>query len=187
MMFKGVIMKEVDSFLARNGEEIIIRPAEPADSDQLADALRSSSSERSYVLMEQYGKDSDAAEKYISEIDRQKNMLFVATAAGKVVGGLAALQADGGKRPHSAHILNVGLHLIENYRGLGIGTRMLEHIIEWARDHGYRKLSANIFTTNKRSLHLFAKAGFSEECIRKKQIRIGREFIDEICMVKFLE
>lgn len=180
-------MQEVRKFSAKNGEEITLRPAAPDDSSAIMSTVRSISPERSYVLMEQYGKDEKSAREYILGMDRQNNLLLVAIANNAVIGCLAALQADYGRRPRSAHILNVGLHLIEAYRGLGIGTGLLDYAIGWAREHGFKKLTACIFTKNKRSLHVFSKAGFKEECIRQKQIRIGHEYIDEVCMGMLVE
>jgi RimJ/RimL family protein N-acetyltransferase len=103
-----------------------------------------------------------------------------------VVGCLAALQADGGRRPETAHILYVGLHLREAFRGLGIGTHLLDYAIDWALEKGFKKLEANIFTTNKYSLGMFTKAGFVEEGVRKNRIQVGRELIDEVLMGKIL-
>lgn len=180
-------MEEVQTFTAANGEEITLRPAVPDDACEIIDTLRSASSERSYVLMEQYGNDREAECEYIRSLDWSHNLLLVAVGKGGVVGSLAALQADAGTRPHTAHVLNVGLHLKDDHRGIGIGTRMLHYAIQWAREHGYLKLAASIFTTNKRSLHVFSKAGFVEECLKRKHIRLGREYIDEVCVGMVLE
>lgn len=180
-------MEEVRKYLARSGEEITIRPAEPEDSCEIIDTIRSNALERSYVLMEQYGRNVASERAYISELDRRKNLLIVAAAGVEVVGCLAALQADEGSREETAHILHVGLHLKEIYRGVGIGSQMLGYAIEWAQEAGFKKLEASIFTTNKRSLKLFSKAGFTEEGVRQKRIRIGREYIDEVLMGKVLE
>lgn len=180
-------MEEVRKFTAKNGEEITLRPAQADDAGQIIATVRSSSSERSYVLMEYYGKDAEAVKKSISGIDRQKNLLLVAVAKEQVIGSLAALQADGGERPETAHVVNVGLHLIEAYRGMGIGCHMLEYANEWAEEHGFKKLEADIFTDNQRSLHLFSRAGYVQECVKRKRIRIGRDYIDEVCMGKLLE
>lgn len=180
-------MQEVQTFPAKNNEEITLRPAVPKDSGEIIKTLRSTSPERSYVLMEQYGKDSEAESEYIGKMDPKKNLFLVAVARDEVVGSLAALQADGGHRPETAHVLNIGLHLVESFRGLGIGSRMLDYTIEWAREHGFKKLEASIFTTNKRSLNLFRKAGFMEECMKLKKFRIGRDYIDEACVGKWLE
>jgi L-amino acid N-acyltransferase YncA len=185
-MKKGGAMQTLRRFTARNGLEVIIRPARPDDSCQIIDTVRSNALERSYVLMEQYGKDVESEKEYISGLDYDKNLLIVAETGSQVIGCLAALQADAGKRPETAHILQVGLHLREPFRGHGIGPNLLDFSIEWARERGFKKLEANIFTTNQRSLNLFRKAGFSEEGVRQNRIRVGKDFISEVLMGKVL-
>lgn len=180
-------MQEVQTFTAKNNAEVTLRPALPDDAGEIINTVRSTSLERSYVLMETFGKNAEAEEAYIRDMDRWHNLLLVAVVNGAVVGSLAALQSDGGLRPHTAHILNIGLHLMKDFRGLGIGTRMLQYTIEWAREKGFKKLEASIFTTNKRSLNLFSKAGFVEDGTRRKQIRVGKNYIDEVYMGMFLE
>ena len=180
-------MQEVRLFIAKNGEEITLRPATPADAHEIITTVSSTSLERSYILMEKYGKDAESEKEYITDMDRKHNLLLVAVAMGKIVGGLAALQADSGRRPYTAHVLQIGLHLEKTHRGLGIGSEMLRYTIQWAKEHEFKKLEANIFTTNMRSLHLFTNAGFVEEGTRRKQIRIGREYIDEVYMARFLD
>ena len=173
-------------FTAKGGLEVTIRPAQADDSCAIIDTVRSNAMERSYVLMEHYGKDVEAEREYISGLDSAKNLLIVAATGEEVVGCLAALQADGGRRPETTHILHVGLHLREAYRGLGIGRYLLDYAINWAVEKGFKKLEANIFTTNKHSLGLFTKAGFAEEGVRKNRIQVGRELINEVLMGKLL-
>jgi len=173
-------------FTAKGGLEVTIRPAQADDSCAIIDTVRSNAMERSYVLMEHYGKDVEAEREYISGLDSAKNLLIVAATGEEVVGCLAALQADGGRRPETTHILHVGLHLREAYRGLGIGRYLLDYAIHWAVEKGFKKLEANIFTTNKHSLGLFTKAGFAEEGVRKNRIQVGRELINEVLMGKLL-
>jgi RimJ/RimL family protein N-acetyltransferase len=173
-------------FTAKNGKTITIRPAKPEDSCSIIDTVRSHANERSYVLMDHYGRDEKTEREYITGLDSAKNLLIVAADGDDVVGCLAALQADGGRRPETAHILYVGLHLREAFRGLGIGTHLLDFAIDWAGENRFKKLEANIFTTNKYSLGMFTKAGFVEEGVRKNRIQVGRELIDEVLMGKML-
>jgi RimJ/RimL family protein N-acetyltransferase len=180
-------MQEVQKFLAGNGEEVTLRTAVPEDAGAILKTIKSTSPERSYVLMEQYGKNADSEKEFILGMDREENLLLVAVVNDGVVGSLAGLQADEGQNPQTGHILRVGLHLAGNYRGLGIGSEMLRYTIEWAREHGFKKLEASIFTTNKRSLHLFSRAGFQEEGTRRKRFWIGNDYIDEVLMGKILE
>ena len=180
-------MQKEKTFLAKNGIQIVIRPASPDDSCAILNTVRSNAMERSYVLMEQYGKNIDAEKEYISGLDGKSNLLIVAGCMSDLVGCLAALQADAGMRPETRHIVHIGLHLSEPFRGLGIGPKLLEYSIEWAEAMGFQKLEANIFTTNRRSLSLFSKAGFVEEGVRKNRIRIGTNFVNEVLMGKVLQ
>lgn len=180
-------MRTAQTFTAKDGSKITLRPAEPGDSCEILDTIRSSALERSYVLMEQYGKDAPAERGFIESLNREKNLLIVAVSDHEVVGCLAALQAGGGHRDETAHILHVGLHLREELRGLGIGSKMLSYAMKWAKEKGFKKMEASIFTPNRRSLHLFNKAGFREEGIRKHRIRVGTDFIDEVLVGKILK
>jgi len=179
-------MEQVKAFTAKNGEEIILRPSEVDDACGILDTVRSTALERSYILMDHYGKTIESEEQYISGLDRGKNLLIAALAGDNVVGCLAALQADAGKWESTAHILHIGLHLRESYRGLGIGAEMLVYAEAWARERGFKKLEASIFTGNKRSLRLFNRAGFAEEGVRKIRVRVDNNYLDEVLVGKIL-
>ncbi len=179
-------MEQIKKFSAKNGAEVTIRPALPDDSCAILSTVRSNAMERSYVLMEQYGKDDASEREYITGLESAKNLLIVSVIDNIPVGCLAALQADAGMRPETNHIVHVGLHIRESFRGLGIGPKLLDYSIEWAREKEFKKLEANIFTTNKRSLSMFKKAGFVEEGVRQNRIRMGSDFISEVLMGKIL-
>ncbi len=181
------LMEAIQKFLIGRGEEITLRPAEPDDAESIIKTLKSFAPERSYVLMEQFGKGVAAEREYISKLSRNNNLLLVGVADGDhIVGILEAIQADGGQRTETAHVLNIGLHLVEEFRGLGIGSRMLQYTEEWARERAFRELETSVFTTNKRSLNLFRKVGFVNECTKVKRIRMGNEFVDEVSICKQL-
>jgi len=181
-------MEGIQRFLSRRGDEITLRPAEPGDAEGIIKALKSFAPERSYVLMEQFGKGVDQEKDYISKLSSSNNLLLIGVAVdNKIIGILEALQSDGGQRPETAHVLKIGLHLLEDFRGSGIGSRMLQYTEEWAREHEFREMETRVFTTNKRSLNLFRKAGFLNECTKMKRIRMGNEFVDEVIICKSLD
>ncbi|NJD57040.1 MAG: GNAT family N-acetyltransferase [Nitrospirae bacterium] len=178
--------EDVLKFIAANGEKIVLRLAGCEDAEEIISVIKTNAPDRSYVLMEMYGTKPDSVKKYICSMNFDKNLLLVALANKTVVGALSGIQMDEGKRPHTAHILNIGLHIVTAYRGLGIGSQMLRFAIDWAKRHGFKKLEANIFTTNKKSLHVFERAEFIEEGTRQKRIRIGKQYIDEVLVGKVL-
>lgn len=169
------------TFTAKNGKPVILREAIPEDARGLIETVRSEADERSYILTEVRGGNETEVYKYLAALDRKRNLFLVAVCDGRVIGGLAALQADGGQRAGTVHICNVGLHLHREWRNLGIGSRMLDYAVEWSQDKGYKSLEANIFTTNKRSLGLFNKKGFKEGLCHN-QFRIGNSLIEEVCV-----
>jgi GNAT superfamily N-acetyltransferase len=182
-----VAMEPSWKFIAGNGIEVVLRLATPADSGGIINTIRSPASERSYALMEQFGKTDEDEKKHISAMGSSRNLLIIASVAEEIIGVLCVLQADSGCRPETAHGGDVGMHIKEGYRGLGIGSQMLKYAIEWARENDFSRLEACLFTVNMGSLNVFRKAGFDDECCKSKKIRIGTNFVNEVCVGKWLE
>lgn len=177
-------MREVLSFRLSDATKITIRPAHPDDAAAIIAAVRSSSQERSYVLMEIYGKDAAAQRAYIERLDREHNLFLVATVDEQVVGILALLDTLICSTPVPA--LAAGVHIVRDWRGRGIGSALLRYAVRWAKEHGYQRLEADIFTTNARSLHVFEKAGFREDACRRRSVQIGVQQISEVILAKTL-
>jgi len=69
----------------------------------------------------------------------RKNLLLVAIAGCTVVARFRAsrwMREKVSKQPY----LSIGLHIIPEYRGQGIGSRMLNFAINWAKQRGFKKL-----------------------------------------------
>jgi RimJ/RimL family protein N-acetyltransferase len=175
-------MREMLTYRLSDAAKVTIRPARPDDAATIIAAVRSSSADRSYVLMEIYGKDAAAQRAYLEELDGSHNLFLVATVDGAVIGILALLDAFLCSATEPA--LAVGIHLVQQWRGRGIGSAMLRYALRWAEEHDYHRVEADIFTTNKRSLHLFSKAGFHEEPCRSRKVQAGAQQISEVILVK---
>jgi RimJ/RimL family protein N-acetyltransferase len=86
----------------------------------------------------------------------------------------------------SAGTLAAGVHLVQEWRGRGIGSAMLRYAERWAAAHGFQRIAADIFTANERSLHLFRKAGFHEEPCRRRSVQVGAREISEVILMRRL-
>jgi len=177
-------MREILTYRLAGATKITFRPARPDDAAEIIAAVRSSAQERSYVLMEVYGKDAEAQRAYIERLDREHNLFLVATVNEKIVGILALL--DSLLCSATAPALSVGVHIVRDWRGRGIGSALLRYAMRWAKEHDYRRLEADIFTTNERSVHLFEKAGFQEETCRRRSVQVGVQRISEVILTKSL-
>lgn len=56
----------------------------------------------------------------------------------------------------------VALVLDKDYRCKGLGSLVLQNLIDYAKDKGLRYLKAEIYDFNEPSLNLFSKFGFKE-------------------------
>ena len=177
-------MRAVLTYRLSDATQITLRPARPDDAAAIIAAVRSSSQERSYVLMEIYGKDAATQRSYIERLDSEHNLFLVATVNEQVVGILALLDFLVCSTPEPC--LSVGVHIVRDWRGRGIGSAMLRYAMRWAKAHDYRRLEADIFTTNERSVHLFHKAGFREVTSRRRSVQVGVKQISEVVLAKTL-
>lgn len=177
-------MREVLTYRLSDSTKVTLRPARPDDAAAIIAAVRSSSEERSYVLMEIYGMDAAAQRKFLEERDPAHNLTLVATVDGAVIGLLALL--DSCRFCATEPCLAAGIHLVRDWRGRGIGSALLRYGLRWAKEHGYRRIEADIFTANNRSLRLFEKAGFREEASRSRRVQVGAQQINEVILVKSL-
>ncbi|MDA1761002.1 GNAT family N-acetyltransferase [Bacillus cereus] len=48
--------------------------------------------------------------------------------------------------------------------GMGIGSKLLSHFIEWAKEQeGLEKICMDVFSNNERTINLYKRLGFKEE------------------------
>lgn len=179
-------MREILTYRLPDATKVTLRPARPDDAPGIIAAVRSTAEERSYVLMEVYGRDADAQRAYLEQLDTEHNLFLVAVVDGQVVGILGLLDTLICSSPLPS--LAVGVHLLRQWRGRGIGSAMLRYALRWAAAHDYHRVEADIFTTNKRSVHLFGKAGFHEQqnC-RRHSVQVGAQQINEVVLEKRLD
>jgi RimJ/RimL family protein N-acetyltransferase len=114
--------------------------------------------------------------------ERDRDLIIVAEVGGTVVGHGRAFTTPG----TCAHVADVGLALIAGYRDRGIGSRMVVHVIDWARSHDLRKLTLGVFASNARARHVYEKFGFVVEGVLVDQHLIQGAYVDEILMATFL-
>ncbi len=87
-----------------------------------------------------------------------------------------------------AHQGILGISVKESYAGLGIGTRLLTQLLDWAKKNpNLEKLTLEVFSNNERGIHLYKKLGFQEEgrLLRNAKLDDGT-YVDDIIMCQFV-
>jgi RimJ/RimL family protein N-acetyltransferase len=112
------------------------------------------------------------------------HLLVVAEIGGEFVGCGNLFPGPEGRKDR--HVANLGMYIFKPYREKGIGTHMLAWMLDWAKEADLGKITLAVLATNQRAIRLYQKFGFEVEGIRRKQYRIGNEYVDSILMAKFL-
>lgn len=86
-------------------------------------------------------------------------------------------------RPQFSGVAEMRIYVSAAYRGIGVGTRLLQQTIRISESLGYWTLQVSIFTENKVAIQIHKKVGFQEIGICKKIAKRENDWHD----VLFLE
>jgi phosphinothricin acetyltransferase len=85
---------------------------------------------------------------------------FVARSEGTII-GWAALSSTSSRCVY-AGVAEVSVYVSQQHQGSGVGSRLLNRLIEVSEQHGFWTLQSGIFPENKASVELHKKFGFRE-------------------------
>jgi acetyltransferase len=144
----------------QDGSAITIRPIQPDDADDLQAAFQRLSMESIYLRFLSVKKElTDEEARQLSTVDYEGRMAFVATCTEggrEIVVGVARyalLNDDSLDKAESAVIVT------DEYQHRGIGRRLLQRLVEYARHKGIHTLSGNLQVGNMRMLDLVKRSG----------------------------
>ncbi|MBX5476438.1 MAG: GNAT family N-acetyltransferase [Clostridia bacterium] len=104
---------------------------------------------------------------------------FVAEVDGRVVGQISLHL----RRGRSAHCAEIGMMVHDDYQGRGIGTRLMEAIVDLAdRWLGLQRIELEVYPDNEPAVRLYRRFGFVEEGRRRAAAWRDGAFTDTLIM-----
>ncbi|MEH7383535.1 GNAT family N-acetyltransferase [Bacillus sp. JJ1533] len=135
---------------------------------------------------EEFKTTVEEEEKWIEDHTKPGNLIVVAETEGKIIGNL---NFQSSKRKRLSHLGYFGISIQEAYCNHGIGSKLMEYLLQWAqKEPGLEKVCLEVFSHNKRAIHLYKKFGFQEEGRKVKFVKFSdSHYEDEIIMCKFVK
>ena len=109
---------------------------------------------------------------------------FGAFQDSELVGIAGLLIREGRKEAHKG--LLVGMYVRPSARKAGVGRRLVETIVEFARQR-VELIQLSVVSDNEQARRLYGRLGFLEYGIEKKALKHDRRYYDEVLMAKDLK
>ena len=116
--------------------------------------------------------------------DNPRSSFFLALDGEKIVGNACV---DGSGNPRMAHRRNLAITVLKDYWGRGIGSGLMQRMIDFSEETGAELLTLEVRTDNERAKALYRKFGFSCFGTFPKYFKIGGQYFDVDCMTLELQ
>ncbi|KZD44773.1 Ribosomal-protein-alanine acetyltransferase [Bacillus cereus] len=130
--------------------------------------------------------DIDAEKEKIRKSNEKGNLYIVYEVDSKVVGFLLFNRYE---LERLRHVGTMGMGIREAYCNQGIGTKLIEFLISWAKGQkGLEKICLGVVSVNDRAIKVYKSMGFVEEGRQKKQIKYeDGTYGDDVLMGLYIE
>ena len=115
----------------------------------------------------------------------ERECMISAFVDGKLVGNVSIRQVGGLRRVR--HRANLGICVLKDYWGRGVGSMLMDAAIQTALSVGYAQMELQVASDNERAIGLYQRFGFEEYGRCPKALKREGGFADEIGMVKILK
>ena len=169
--------------------ELLIREAEPKDAAELVAFLNRVSLETDFTSLDGDGilLTSEEMEVFLNKQASSDNQITLLAFLNDKIAGIVNITADQRKRVR--HIGDLFIVIGKRYWNNGLGSLLLEEVIEWAQASGIlRRLQLTVQTRNQAAVHLYQKHDFVIEGRQERGAYIEEgEFIDVYLMGKLID
>lgn len=148
----------------KDGREVMIREAKGTDAQRMIDFYNVVGGETDFLSFGRNEFTTPLAEyeKNLEATEAERNsIILVATLDDEIV-SIASITSS--QKARTKHVGTLGIVIGQSYCGFGLGRKMMDTLIEWARSNGItKKISLLTREDNYRAIELYKKVGFKEE------------------------
>lgn len=164
---------------------VLIRRATVEDAAELRDYAISLFAEGLPGIFQRPDPSLDEEVAFIRmHLDSPNSTLLVAVDDGRIVGNMGF---EGGTLAEERHAGTFGLSVARGHRGRGVGTALLEALLDWAPTAGITRIQAWTWANNPGALALYERMGFEREGVARKAIIFDGAPTDAILVARLLD
>lgn len=172
----------------KSGERCTLRSPDADDAQAMLDFLKAVAAETDYML--RYPDEvtmtvTDEKAFITAQADSKKNMMIAALIDGKIAGNIGLNCIS--EKDKTKHRASIGIAVISEAWGKGIGSVLINEIICAAKCADYEQIELEVSEENKRAIALYEKLGFTQYGKRPNGFRLrSGKYMNELLMIKML-
>jgi acyl-CoA hydrolase/RimJ/RimL family protein N-acetyltransferase len=144
----------------RDGREVLVRPTRTSDTRAMQDLFyRLSEEDRETRFLHKLSSLTDTAAQHLCSVDYEEEMAFVAVVGPstheRIVGASCYYLSPATRLAEVAYMVD------PDWQGLGLGGILHAELVEYAREHGARGLTADVLLGNTRMMRVFKRGDHS--------------------------
>ena len=164
--------RETEFLLFEPGE----RPLDPGEWKEKMRDLRSPDYGTFFVAEYVRGDlDQDVADEYVPD---------AAEEGGPVLAGYLEVRRLPWQKVRHRIYLVIGIR--KDFSGMGVGTRLMQEVENWAGRNGIRRIYLTVIAENLAAVQLYRKMGYETEGWHPASMRLHDRYVDELTMGKWL-
>jgi acetate---CoA ligase (ADP-forming) len=160
----------------RDGSTVCVRPVQADDDNELLAFLERMSPESRRLRFFTAAADLRGAARWASSVAERRGLGLVVT-----TGDPPSIVAHAGYERIDGDRAEVAFEVADSLRGRGVGTILMAHLADAARDEGISRFIADVLPENRRMLEVFQEAGFPARLARTRE-GIGVELTTELSL-----
>jgi len=172
----------------KSGKELLLRRPKEEDAEAMIEYLNIVGGESDNLL---FGKNEfrltvEQEREYINNVNINDNALMLLGIIDDQI--VSVSQVSSSNRKRIAHNSELAISVKKEYWGMGIGTTVMEELIDFAKSNNTIKtISLGVKASNKKAQHLYEKLGFKEVGVHKNFFNIDGDYYDEILMDLYID
>ena len=166
----------------RDGVNILLRPLARDDASKLLELYANANTEGTHYLRENV-KDPRVVQGWCEDLDYRQALPLIALVQDRIVGQATLHFRSGPER----HIGEVRIFLAKDFRRRGLGTKMIQTLIELARKQNLYLVIAKVVANQIKVIKAFQKLGFDKRCTFEDYFMLpDGELLDMVVLMVYL-
>lgn len=166
-----------------SGESVIIREAVKEDAEEMINFVEQVAAESDFLTFgpNEFAITLEQEERILDSLNKSNNQIMIIALIGtEIVGNLSFA---GGPRPRVKHVGELGVSVCKKYWNNGIGTALVEELINWAQESKIiRKINLRVRPDNLSAIRIYQKLGFVKEGLITRDFCLDNQFYDSVQM-----